>query len=303
MANLNKINKDYEEILSGLSFEEIVAYYRNINKKMLETYPSLNCNNWNIEEYNKLFDSVEEATDVFKVKYPLINVVKYATKFEELEDKYLKEHDLAVYKLLTSDLVTLTTSIKFIVNGLLQDLTHIYLYYNSVTFANTGMYIFKEELNVPEELLEPLEPYFYNMKNNSSFYGAKALSYLNDNIEVNFKVIEMYIEAFNDFRRLDFNSKELPEKLVGVLERYNTAYDSGVEAIEKFEELKSNPFKTAVEVVAEVRTKDNFLNYTEEEIQSFIESELASAPKYNFETFELILPTAEVDPTITGSVN
>lgn len=290
MANLNKINKDYEEILSGLSFEEIVAYYRNINKKMLETYPSLKCNKWNIEKHNKIFDSVEEATDVFINKYPLINVVKYATKFEELEDKYLKEHDLAVYKLLTSDIVTLATSIKYIVKELIQDFSHIYLYYNSVTFANTGMYFFKEELNVPEELLEPLEPYFYNMKNNSSFYGAKALSYLNDNIEVNFQVVEMYIEAFNDYRRLDFNSKELPEDLVEVIEMFNKAYDSGAEAIEEFEELKLNPFKTAIEIEAKVRTKDNFLNYTEEEIQSFIESELASAPKYNFEEFKLDLP-------------
>lgn len=302
MANLNKINKDYEEILSGLSFEEIVAYYRNINKKMLETYPSLNCNKWNIERHNKIFDSVEEATDIFIAKYPLINVVKYATKFDELEEKYLKEHDLAVYKLLTSDVVTLATSIKYIVKEILQDLSHIYLYYTSVTFANTGLYFLKEEVNVPEELLEPLEPYFYNMKNNSSFYGAKALSYLNDNIEVNFQVVEMYINAFNDYRRLNFNSKELPEDLVEVVEMFNKAYDSGAEAIKEFEELKVNPFKTAVEVVAEVRTKDNFLNYTEEEIQSFIESELAKAPKYNFETFELILPNAEESES-EGSVN
>ena len=118
-TNINKLNKDYEEILSGLSFEEIVAYYRNINKKMLETYPSLHCNKWNIEKHNKLFDSVEEATNVFKTKYPLIDVVNYVTKVEELEDKYLKEHDLAVYKLLTSDLVTLTSSIGFIHNSIL----------------------------------------------------------------------------------------------------------------------------------------------------------------------------------------
>ena len=147
MANLNKINKDYEEILSGLSFEEIVAYYRNINKKMLETYPSLNCNKWNIEKHNKIFDSVEEATDVFITKYPLINVVKYATKFEELEDKYLKEHDLAVYKILTSDLVTLTSSIGFIYNSILSDLLHIYFYYDYV--IHIGTYVLKVELDFP----------------------------------------------------------------------------------------------------------------------------------------------------------
>ena len=298
MANLNKINKDYEEILSGLSFEEIVAYYRNINKKMLETYPSLKCNKWNIEKHNKIFDSVEEATEVFKKRYPSINVVNYLTKFEELEDKYLKEHDLAVYKLLSSDIVTLTTSIGFIVNGLIQDFTHIYFYYDYVTHIGTN--ILRIELDIPKELLEPLEPYFYN-ENNSSFYGAKALSFLNDNIEVNFKVLEMYIESFNDYRKLSY-SENLPEDLVEVLEMFNEAYDSGAEAIKEFEELKSNPFKKAIEIEAEIRTKDSIFNYTEEDLAIFLESKLASAPKYNFETFELILPTIEENES-EGSVN
>ena len=62
MANLNKINKEYNEILSGLTYEEIVAYYRNINKKLLETYPSLDSHKWNVKEHNKLFTSIEEAT-------------------------------------------------------------------------------------------------------------------------------------------------------------------------------------------------------------------------------------------------
>ena len=302
MANIYKINKDYEEILSGLSYEEIVAYYRNINKKLLETYPSLDSHKWKIEEHNKLFDSIEEATKVFKKKYPLINIVNYAIKFNELEDKYLEEHDLAVYKLLTSDIVTLTSSIGFIVKDILSDFSHIYLYYDSIIFANHGMYIFKEELNVPEELLEPLEPYFYNMKNNSSFYGAKALSYLNDNIKVNFQVLEMYINAFNDFRRLDFNPEDFTEETVEVLELFNKSYDSGVKYIEEFEEIKRNPFKMAIEIEAEVRTKDSsYFDYTEEEVEKFIESKLASAPKYNFETFELVLPTNEED--VEGVVN
>lgn len=295
MVNLNKINKDYEEILSGLSFEEIVTYYRNVNKKMLETYPTLNSNKWNIEEHNKLFDSVEEATDIFKKQYPLINIVKYATKLEELELKYLEEHDLAVYKLLAYALVNLSTSITHIVRDMLLDLTHIYLYYDSITFANMGMYTLKEEVNVPEELLEPLEPYFYNMKNHNSFYGAKALSFLNDNIQVNFEVLELYIKDFNKKCRINFNAEEVPEDLVEVLEIYNNAYDSGAKAINRFEELKKNPFKTAIEITVEsmkkIEEKSEFIKHDYDKI---LESKLAEAPKYNFTTFELELPTGVV---------
>ena len=296
MVNLNKINKDYEEILSGLSFEEIVTYYRNVNKKMLETYPTLNSNKWNIEEHNKLFNSVEEATDIFKKQYPLINIVKYATKLEELENKYLEEHDLAVYKLLAYALVNLSNSISHIVHDILMDLTHIYLYYDSITFANMGMYTLKEEVNVPEELLEPLEPYFYNMKNHNSFYGAKALSFLNDNIQVNFEVLELYIKDFNKKCRINFNAEEVPEDLVEVLEIYNNAYDSGAKAINHFEELKKNPFKTAIEITVEsmkkIEEKSEFIKHDYDKI---LESKLAEAPKYNFTTFEIELPTGVVN--------
>lgn len=296
MANINKINKDYEEILSGLTFEEIVAYYRNINKKMLETYPTLTSNKWNIEDHNKLFDSVEEATEIFKAKYPLISIVKYATIFEELENKYLEEHDLAVYKLLATNIVDLSSSIGLLVNSIVHDLTSIYTYYDYV--KHIGTYALKYELDVPEELLEPLEPYF---NNSSSFYGAKALSYFNHNIQVNFKILEMYIEAFNNNRRINFNAEELPEDLVEVLTMFNKAYDSGIASIKTFKELKEEPFKKAIEFEYSVRTKTN-PDYTEEDKEKFIESKLASAPKYNFETFELILPTIEENES-EGSVN
>ena len=300
MANLYRINKDYEEILSGLSYEEIVAYYRNINKKLLETYPSLDSHKWNIEEHNKLFTSIEEATKVFKNKYPSINIVKYLTKFEELETKYLEEIELAIYKLLASGIVNLTSSIKFLIKDILSDFSHIYLYYEYAT--SIGTYILKEELNVPEELLEPLEPYFYN-RNNSSFYGAKAISYLNDNIEINFQVLEMYINAFKDYRKLDFNAEEFTEETVEFLELYNKHYDLGVKAIEELEGIKEEPFRTAIEISVDVMKKHEEESVLKHNFEKILEHKLASAPKYNFETFELILPTAEVDPTEEGVVN
>ena len=295
MVNITKLNKDYEEILLGLSSEEITEYYKQLNKKIVNCYPTLN-SHWNDEELTALLTSVDEVTNILSSSYKkdALHRTNIASRYLELSDKYLDELDLATYKLLTSDIVTLSTYIAFIVNDILKDLTHIYLYYTYITFADMGIYTLEEELNIPKELLEPLEPYFYNMKNNNSFYGAKALSYLNDNIKINFKVLEMFIEDFNDFSKIDFSSNDIPEELVEVLNRFNKAYDSGVKAIEKFEELKKNPFKTAIEIEANVRTKNSTIfNYTEEDIESFIESKLASAPKYNFETFELELPVKE----------
>ena len=52
MVNVNQLDKDFKEILKGLTFEEIVTYYRSINKKLLETYPSSESMEWNVEEHN-----------------------------------------------------------------------------------------------------------------------------------------------------------------------------------------------------------------------------------------------------------
>ena len=205
------------------------------------------------------------------------NEILYTSTFSETA--------LAVYKLLTSDIVTLSTSIRYLVNSISADLNSIYVYYDYA--KHTGTYILKYELDVPEELLEPLEPYF---NNSSSFYGAEAISSFNGNIEINFKVVEMYIKSFNNYNRLNFNPEDLPKELVEVLQMFNKAYDSGVKAIETFEELKEEPFKRAIEFEVKVRTDKSFFDYSEEDKEKFIESKLASAPKYNFETFELILP-------------
>ena len=298
MSNLYAINKEYEEILSGLNFKEIGTYYRNIYKKMLETYPSFNSNEWNVEEHNKIFDSIEEATNIFKKSFPSINVVKYHVKFEELEDKYLKELDLGIYKILTSDLNNIATSIAFQVNAILLDLASMYHYYNYI--SDVGTHILEIELDVPEELLEPLKPYFTN-RSNSSFYGSEALSYLNEHIKVNFKVAEMYIEVFNDFERINFSVEDdVPSDLAEVLNTYNKFYDLGIASIKQFEEMKAAPFKKAIELEAAVKVGNDFNNFTEDEVEKFIESELASAPKYNFETFELIVPE---NATEEGVVN
>lgn len=281
MVNVNQLDKDFKEILKGLTFEEIVTYYRSINKKLLETYPSSDSMEWNVEEHNKLFESISDATDVFKKKYPSINTVKYLTKFEVLEDKYLDECNIAYYRRFYTSLLAIyillgmnISNINFFLNGM----------YNYLDFVNLCKYsLLEEELGLNAEEIETLEP--------SSYYGAEAQSYINIFLEAEVKIVEEHIEYFKDFRKIDYNPEEyFSEELLKVVNDYNNTYDKTVELIEEYKELKANPFKEAIDNAVKFKIEhSSFLS--EEDYEDILQYKIDSAPKYNFETFEIILPT------------
>lgn len=281
MVNVNQLDKDFKEILKGLTFEEIVTYYRSINKKLLETYPSSESMEWNVEEHNKLFESISDATDVFKKKYPSINTVKYLTKFEVLEDKYLDECNIAYYRRFYTSLLAIyillgmnISNINFFLNGM----------YNYLDFVNLCKYsLLEEELGLNAEEIESLEP--------SSYYGAEAQSYINIFLEAEVKIVEEHIEYFKDFRKIDYNPEEyFSEELLKVVNDYNNTYDKTVELIEEYKELKANPFKEAIDNAVKFKIEhSSFLS--EEDYEDILQYKIDSAPKYNFETFEIILPT------------
>lgn len=281
MVNVNQLNNDYREILKGLSFEEIVTYYRNINKKLLETYPSSNSMKWNIQEHNKLSESIEEATTVFKRKYPNINTVKYLTKFEVLEDKYLDESNIAYYRNFYTSIILIYTllgmkisNLNFFLNGM----------YNYLAYVNLCRYsILEEEIGLNAEEIESLEP-------TSSYYGAEAQSYINIFIEAEVKIVEEHIEYFKQFKKIEYNPEEyLSEELLKIVNDYNNTYDSTVELIEEYNELKDNPFKEAIDNAVKFKIEhSSFLS--EEDYEDILQYKRDSAPKYDFETFEIILP-------------
>lgn len=281
MVNVNQLDKDFKEILKGLTFEEIVTYYRSINKKLLETYPSSESMEWNVEEHNKLFESISDATDVFKRKYPSINTVKYLTKFEVLEDKYLDECNIAYYRRFYTSLLAIYILLGMKISNLNFFLNGIYNYLDFVNVCKS--YLLEEELGLnPEEI--------GSLKTTSSYYGAEAQSYINIFIKAEIKVIEEHIEYFEDFRKIDYNPEDdLSEELLKVVNDYNTTYDSTVKLIEQYKELKANPFKEAIEESVQFRI-DNSL-YSEEDYDVILESKIDSAPSYDFKNYKIILPT------------
>ena len=258
-SNINKLNKDFEEILLGLTPEEAVEYYKQLNKKLIKCLPNLNSANFKHEELTSVLANIENITSVFKKEYPLINQTNISLRYLELFNKYLIEVNKAQYKIELEKIKNVVYKIGSKLQYIKYFLDSIYNYYTYRTYVKEGL--IENELDVPEDISSVLEPYF---NNSSSYYGATAESYINDFIKLQFENLEKIIDLFNNyFYELDlvpdnpvlFSDKltkaeieEFKKEFELIIVEYNEVYNSGLQYIKEFEELKVNPFKEAVEI-------------------------------------------------------
>lgn len=287
MANLNKINKDYQGILLDLKPKEIESYITAVNKKIIETYPTATSDYFNVERFNKLSDNLEETTDFLKTKYPSIIGFEYGSKYAELNKKYLFETEKAFYLLWKYELTNLFNLIQDNIINIDYFLTSIYLYYNYWLHMKETLVI--KEIGVPEEEIDSLTDYIYNFENRTSFQGLRALNMVNTFIEINLEQLEVYIGKFKEYPKIIYD-KDTSEEVKSIIDNINKIHEEGHEYINKLEELKANPFKNGIEIVIESENKvDTELGFNKHQ-NKLLEKRIAEAPSYNFTTFEIVLP-------------
>ena len=252
MVNLNKLNKDYQGILLDLKPEEIEAYIRAVNKKIIETYPTATSDYFNVERFNKLSDNLEETTDFLKTKYPSIIGFEYGSKYAELNEKYFNETEKAFYLLWKYELTNLFNLIQENIINIDYFLTSIYLYYNYWLHMKENLVI--NEVGVPEEEIDSLTDYIYNFENRTSFQGLRALNMVNTFIELNLGQLEIYIEKFKEYPKIVYDD-DTSEEVKSIVDNINKIHEEGHEYINKLEELKANPFKNGIEIIIESENK------------------------------------------------
>ena len=270
MVNVTKLNKDYEDILLGLTGAEITEYYIQLNKKIVNCYPSLT-SNWNEEELGSLLTTVEDTTNILKRSYTLdsLNKTNMASRYLELGSKYLNEIDVAVIKLTYYRLLAISYNIAHTLRNIsffLISLYNNYTYLTDLKKIDEATVLDNEKDSV---YVEPINTY----------------------IRVSFKELESNINFFkNHFSEMAAdNPEDVTEDVVNEINDYNGLYSICSSYVEDFEDLIVNPFKKAIEIDVEVNIEHSS-RYTEEDYDKLLEEKIAVAPKYNFETFELIVP-------------
>lgn len=275
MANIKHLEKDYKEILLGLTAEEVTEYYKQLNKKIVNCYPTLNTN-WNEEELDFLLASVEDVTSVLKKNYTKASLdrTNLSSRYIELDSKYVTEIDLAFTKLSYSKLLNIAYNIGSVLKN---------LYFFLICLYNGYTYL-KDEKTIKESV------------DLNSFEASVYIRYINNFIKMEVEEIEANIKLFEDrFSEIDSTGlTDVPEVVVNAISKYNELYSKCSSTIEEYEELKLNPFKKAIEfdVLATIET---YSKYTEEDYSDLLIFLTASAPSYNFETFEFIVPEGVVE--------
>jgi len=298
MANLYSIEKEYKEVLLELKPNEVEAYIEAINKKLIETYPTATSDVFNFEQYKKLNKNLEEVTSFLKSKYPNVVAFEYGSKFNELNKKYSFETERAFYLLFRNEIAYYVEMIGRIIADVKYLFSSMYRYYNYMLHMRTEL--LKEEVGFSEEDLEPFNDIIYN-RNATNFHGNKALSIVNNFIELEFEELEKFISKFTTYPKVIYD-ETTSEEVKKIIDSYNNIRNEGYNYIKKVEEIKANPFKEAIEIMAEVETKGSSSWTTDLEAyyNSRINWHKEYAPSYNFETFEIVLPSAKDKGAVTN---
>ena len=291
MANLNKIEQEYKEILYDLKPKEIEAYIESITKKLIETYPTATSDSFNAERYKKLNKNLEDFTEFYKTKYPSVIAYEYGAKYNEVNNKYLFETEKAFYLLLKAEISNLVNTIGRIVVNFRYFFSSMFRYYNYMLHMRTEL--LKEEIGFSEEDLEPFQEIIYN-KNATNFHGNKALNIINTLIEMELEEVESFIKMFIQYPKVVYD-ETTPKEIEEIIDSYNYIRSEGYKYIKQLEDLKADPFKEGIELIAEVETKGS--SSWIKDLEAFYDRRIKwlkeYAPSYNFETFEIILPNAE----------
>ena len=301
MATIYELDKKRKNILLNMEEKEITALYDKINKKAIDSLGTVKNNfTFNLEEILKSNKELEETNNILIKKYSNIQAIGSNSRLNLLTDKYeevLNEAEELIYYIHYKELSNTIHNLVMNISYLESVLTKFYFRY-SFRYGNLEKLLL-EELKVPEDVvLDKLEPFIYG---NNFFYDKSLENDFNSFIEEIDNNIAVAIATINDYLEVKVvPSAYSEEAIIKVIEGFIQLQILATSSIKLYEELKLNPFENAITIEAEVKANlhNDLLKkakYTFEETSVEAEKEklLTNAPSYNFETFELVLPTNE----------
>lgn len=294
MLKKNKLESELDSILNNMSYEDILKYYNGLNRKFINSYPSISSINGNAEEFNNLYDVIEKVNKILIKRYNFIELVDFTNKFEILNNKYIEEVNEGNFYYYLRYYIHL----KAIVDSLTKDLTylkeHLIRFFLLYYFRKDNLEEVLIEIGVPEDstILECLEPYIY--EDNFSFYGRSLEQTFNNFIESIVNNIEYSIAEAKHYRKIKVSKEKAvnlwPEKIVLLINGLNSLVELRDSLIADYMAIKEEPYKDVLEALVEVhinllKEADLLKEDSAEEVRTNLKEQL---PTYDFKEFKLI---------------
>ena len=321
MKNVNQLEKQRKEVLSNMKPDEIRKIYENLSNEYVSYLWSYK-NNFERNEEG-IQDIIKKFMDLeidLKHRYRTDFLVSNTMMFSLLEDH--DENTIEIMNLkniiLFLELNTFYSLLKTNLCSLKYNLYQLYVRYRFryglISFYKIEEYIkdkFKLDIDKEEDLklIMELDEGIHELS--IGFYDeifSRKLREYNFIIKILVDTIDMLINQMNPYLEHTPNiTEDTIEGLVPMLKNYKELQEEIKERIREYEELKLNPFIEVIEstVESEVKRENEFNEKYNEEIHdpknSFpmvdyderLKAAIETAPKYDFEEFELIVPEEE----------
>ena len=314
MKNINQLERDKKEVLLNMDKDEIMAYFENISKKQLKTYPKLTkegVTSFNYVEYNRLESILNESNKILSSKYSNIEFLSILSKYVELNSVYDETLEEAKILYLTKNLTNLYYIVKGIEEGLSILQEHLTFYYFRYFYKFTDIIEILKIANLPEETISEVNESLLKEEYNPKIFKTPFEIGYDFILESIVKDLEKSVKNFKKLHQLEenpievLNPKYVPEE---VIELFSLIYDMfiiGNALLEDYEKLKENPFMEGVELTLLTHLEVIF-NENISDLDSFEESLTdekdirvfnclkegfsSDVPEYDFKEFKLILP-------------
>ena len=312
MKNINQLEKQRKEVLLNMNHEEIIAYFDNIVNTQFEYMPKITkegITNFNIEEYLRLEEIIEDSTKTLNSKYNHIEVLAYISKFTKLSELYDENIDSGNVLFLERILFIIFHFVKSIEKDLNLLQEHLTLFYLRYFFKVHDVIDLLKIANVPEGTIETVHDSL--KEENPEFFETAVEDTFNIFIESIVKDLEENIQSFKNVKQMEedpvekLSSKGYPEEVIEVYRLIYRTCGYGNILLELYEDLKLNPFEQGNKIVIEEYVSLVFEEDIDE-LGSFEESLTderdirifnclkegfsSNVPKYDFKEFKLIVP-------------
>lgn len=315
MKNINQLERDKKEVLLNMNKDEIMAYFDNISKKQIATYPKITkegITEFNYNEYKKLDEILDESIRIIGSKYNNIKFFPIHSKYIELNELYDENLIMGNVLFLERILFIVYHFVKSIQKDLYLLEEHLTLSYFRYFFKFHDIKEVLKIADVPEEQIKAIQDLF--IKENPELFNTPIEDTFNifiesivEDLEENIELLKKYDNYEEDSLEAlrNLTSKGYPEVIIEVHESIYNLIAYGNDLIELYEELKANPFSEGNEIIIEeyvnvvfdenISDLDSFEESLtdEKDIRIFNclkEGFSSDVPKYDFKEFRIILP-------------
>ena len=316
MKNVNQLERQRKEVLLGMKEEEIKKLFENLSEELVSYHWSYKNNfSGNPEGIEKIKNRFLELDSDLKGRYKT-DVLYFSSMYKTLAKEFDETNTEILRLQIKNDLLEFLQYANLFEHELFilkMVLDNFYIRYEfKYAFGNSYKLVdyieekFNLDINKEEDLEVIIDLSDKSSEIDKEYNEEKFRRVSRDHnflIETLVESLEESLKKMNLFLEMDYEIENTIEELVPIVKSFIELQGIAKSLIDKYEDVKINPFKESIEVSVNVKMKDNDrrIKYNEslkeeDKIYSLplydydeeLAKAIANAPKYDFEEFRLI---------------